>query len=156
MNQNFDAMALAHLRAIVAAYNDNRMSSGEFESCVRNAAEADQARRTASHPAGKPWIGSPMEQAARSVFPLLIEADHVLYGLAAPRASELSQRVSAVLETVTDLAGDIEAYGNTWSGGGLGGIALRINTATKPLWEIDLAARTKTGETEEATDESEA
>jgi hypothetical protein len=58
-------------------------------------------------------------------------ADTPLTRGAAPRASDLATRIAALLESVIDLAGDVQAYGNKWCGGTMGELATKLREATR-------------------------
>lgn len=77
------------------------------------------------------YSDSPLTRSATAVLPLLIEAHGRLYGLAAPKASRLADRIGDALATLIDIAGDVEAYGNKWCGGDMERLATQLREATR-------------------------
>ena len=77
------------------------------------------------------WIDTPLTRCSAAALPLLIEAHGQLYGLAAPQASRIADKIAALLEEIIEVAGDIEVYGNKWNGGIMGDLAAGIREATK-------------------------
>ena len=75
-------------------------------------------------------IDNPLTRSAAAVLPLLIEAHDRLYGLAAPQASRIADRIANALAELIDIGGEVEAYGNKWEGGRMGKLAAEIRTAT--------------------------
>jgi hypothetical protein len=73
----------------------------------------------------------PIETCPPKVLPLLIEARERLHRLAAPQASAIADRIGAALEALIDVAGDVECYGNKWTGGRMEEIAAQIREATR-------------------------
>lgn len=59
---------------------------------------------------------STLEQAVTACLPLLIEANQELRSLAAPKATQLSERLAMALVVLCDLADDYELYGLKWGG----------------------------------------
>ena len=81
-------------------------------------------------------IDSPLTRCSAAALPLIIQAHDVLHSLAAPKASKLADRISALLEEIINVAGDVAAYGNSWVGGDMGKIADSIRLATKDYNDI--------------------
>lgn len=82
-------------------------------------------------PITQTWIDTPLTRCSAAALPLVIEAHGILHGLAAPQASRIAEKISALLEGIIDVAGDIEAYGNKWTGGRTGELAALIREATR-------------------------
>ncbi len=75
----------------------------------------------------------PIHTISPVILPLLIEAHIRLRDLAAPQASRIADQIGACLETLIDIAGDVEAYGSKWTGGRMEELATQIREATK-VW----------------------
>jgi hypothetical protein len=76
------------------------------------------------------WTDTPLTRCAAAALPLLITAHGELHGVAAPRASALADRIGAAMALLIDIAGDVEAYGNRWTGGEIGELAEKLRAAT--------------------------
>jgi hypothetical protein len=85
------------------------------------------------------WNDTPLTRSATAALPVLIDALPLLHGFAAPKASRIADRIAELLEQIIECAGDVQAYGNTWRGGGMGGIAARAWEATREYDEITAA-----------------
>lgn len=72
---------------------------------------------------------TPLTNSALRVLPLLIEAEDRLCDLASPQASRLSERIAKALYELIEVAEDVEAYGNKWTGS-MEEIAGKIRAAT--------------------------
>ena len=73
----------------------------------------------------------PIDTCPPKVLPLLIEARERLLHVAAPQASQIADRIGRALEALIDVAGDVEAYGNKWTGGRMEELAAQIREATR-------------------------
>jgi len=58
----------------------------------------------------------PIETCSAAALPLLIDARRYLYALAAPKASRLEERITAILADIIYLSSDVVAYENRWGG----------------------------------------
>lgn len=76
------------------------------------------------------WTDTPLTRCATAALPLLIEAQDLLHGVAAPKAGAIAERISNALALLIDIAGDVEAYGNRWTGGEIGELAEKLRAAT--------------------------
>ncbi len=83
------------------------------------------------------WADTPLTRCATASLPLLVEAHTRLYGIAAPRASRIADRIARALEELIEVAGEVEGYGNTWCGGEMGELAAKIRAATKEYNFVD-------------------
>ena len=77
-----------------------------------------------------PHIDCPLTRCASAAMPHLLEARDRLHSLAAPKAGRIAERIDDLLEQIIHLAGDVEAYGNTWTGGDMERIATSCREAT--------------------------
>ena len=80
-------------------------------------------------------MGFPIETCPVALLPLLIKARSELHALAAPQASDIAARIGAALEALIEVAGDVEAYGHKWGGGGVGEMAAQNLEATREWYE---------------------
>ena len=76
------------------------------------------------------WDDTPLTRCATAALPVLIDAHSLLHGIAAPKATRIAERIAGLLEQIIDCAGDVQAYGNTWIGGGGRELADRAFAAT--------------------------
>lgn len=76
------------------------------------------------------WTDTPFTRCSTAAFPLLVDAHGRLYGLAAPKASDLAHRIALLMEQVIDLSGEVEAYANKWCGGHMGQLGNKLREAT--------------------------
>ena len=82
------------------------------------------------------WADSPLTRCASASLPLLIEAHTRLYGLAAPQASRIADRIGHAMAELIDIAGEVEAYGNKWCGGDIGELAESLRNATAEIRDL--------------------
>ena len=76
------------------------------------------------------WDDTPLTRCATAALPVLIDAHSLFHGLAAPKATRIAERIATLLEQIIDCAGDVQAYGNSWTGGGGRELADRAAAAT--------------------------
>jgi len=83
------------------------------------------------------WDNTPLTRGATAALPVLIDAHAYFYGLAAPKASRIAERIAGLLEQIIDCAGDVQAYGNScWTGGRGRELADRAHEATSEYDKI--------------------
>lgn len=77
----------------------------------------------------KPWEDTPLTRCAAGALPLLIEAHGRLYGIAAPQASRIADRIAALLEEIIECGAEIECYGNKWCESAMSDLAAKLRAA---------------------------
>jgi hypothetical protein len=107
-------------------------SAGYCADCKRNGSEARICVSWTPAAAPAPvWADTPATRCSVAALPLLVEAHTRLHGVAAPHASRIAERIGALLDSIIDVAGDVEAYGNKWCAGDMGELARRVREATR-------------------------
>ena len=82
------------------------------------------------------WDDTPMTRCATAALPVLIDAHAYFHGLGAPKATRIAERIAGLLEQIIDCAGDVQAYGNSWTGGRGRVLADRAYEATREYDKI--------------------
>ena len=78
----------------------------------------------------KTWEDTPLTRCSAAALPLLIEAHGRLYGIAAPQASRIADRIAALMEEIIEVGAEVEYYGNKWCESAMADLAAKIRNAT--------------------------
>lgn len=76
-----------------------------------------------------PWEDTPLTRCAAASLPLLIEAHGRMHGIAAPQATRIAERISALLAEIIEVSAEVECYGAKWCESAMSDLSVKLREA---------------------------